>query len=323
MVCLLAGLAVISCTDLPVSDSSLKRTEYVMGTMLSISVGGRSPADLDRALDSAFAVVHDLDSKLSNYDSASELSRINREAPGEVSVSPETFEFLELTLAAAHESSGALNPAIGPVIKLWGFYGDDMKVPDANDLDFALSLVDYSSIVLDSATRTVRLSEGMLLDPGATGKGYALNLADKVLRQMEIPTVFFDFGGQFYRRGADTVDLAIRHPRSDSVVASLIRMATGSVATSGDYERYFEQDGVRYAHIVDPRTGRPVPDRVSVTVFAEDPFVADYLSTALFVLGSESDLLNLYPGSGALFASWQDDSLVFLARGSWSDLEGP
>lgn len=107
------------------------------------------------------------------------------------------------------------------------------------------------------------------------------------------------------------------------MVAAVIRYATGSVATSGDYERYFEQDGVRYAHIVDPRTGRPVPGRVAVTVFAEDPFVADYLSTALFVLGPESDLLDLHPGCGALFASWQGDSLIFQTRGDWDRLEVP
>lgn len=163
----------------------------------------------------------------------------------------------------------------------------------------------------------------MALDPGATGKGYALGKAGEALTKLGIDEYYFDVGGQIYWHADTPRAVAVRHPREDTVAVCVLRAAGGSVSTSGDYERFFEQDGVRYAHIIDPRTGWPVRSRAAVSVYADDPFVADALSTALFVLGPDAGaaLLSQFPGAGALFAEWQGDSLVYVTAGSWEDLE--
>jgi thiamine biosynthesis lipoprotein len=140
---------------------------------------------------------------------------------------------------------------------------------------------------------------------------------------MGIDEFYFDFGGQIYWRADASQCVAVRHPREDTVAVSMLRATGGSVSTSGDYERYFEQDGIRYAHIIDPRTGWPVRGRAAVSVYADDPFVADALSTALFVLGPDAGaaLLSQFPGAGALSAEWRGDSLVYVKAGSWNELE--
>ncbi len=319
-----AALGGLVHTGVSSADDSCERVEYVMGTMLRVTVTATSRADACTAVDSAFAVVHRLDSLLSNYRPDSDISRLAQRAPEPVTVAPIVFDFIQETLTWAHASGGVLNPAIGPVVELWGFYGEAPSRPEPAALKERAALCDLAGIELDSATAQVRLRQGMQFDPGATGKGFALRAADwSVARITGTRTILFDFGGQIYYRGDSVADHAVLHPRGDSALASVVRFAHGSLATSGDYERYFEQDGIRYAHILDPRTAQPVQGRAAVTVFARDPFVADALSTALFVLGPEEGaaLLDRYPGSSALFAEWAGDSIRFVTAGRWDTLE--
>jgi len=299
------------------------RTEYVMGTVLEVRVEADDSALAAAAVDTAFAVVRRLDRLLSNYDSTSELSRIGREAPAAVQVSPPTLDFVRRSLELADRTGGVLEPTIEPLVKVWGFYGEHPSVPDSLDRARALSLVDYRRVRVDAEANTVQMDSGMALDPGAAGKGYALARADSALASFPLASVYFDFGGQLFRRGTRTVDAAVRHPRADSVVISVIRFAVGSLATSGDWERYFEVDGLRFSHILDPRTGRPVPRRWGVSVWHPDPFIADALSTALFVLGPDSaaELLRRFPEAAAFFVEPDGDSMVTHRTSAWERLE--
>jgi len=304
----------------PIAAWRGERSEYVMGTMLTLSVESADSALGQAALDTAFATVHRLDRLLSNYRPKSEISQIAAQAPNAVAVSPETFHFLVQTLWWTNLSSGALNPAVGPLVECWGFNTESPKLPDSAALAGAMGLCDYRRIQLDSTSRSVRVDCGMRIDPGATGKGYALAVIDTVIARMGVTSLWADFGGQLLCRGTDTLLVPVRHPRSDTTAVAWLGIASGSVATSGDYDRFFEQDGVRYTHILDSRTGLPVQGRAAVSVYTPDPLAADALSTALFVRGPADASSLLKPArGGALFAEWDGDSLSFIIVGEWPE----
>jgi len=300
--------------------STVERTEYVMGTMLHVRVEASSPSLARTGVDSVFAVVHRFDHLLSNYDSDSEIRAIARKAPEAVLVSAETYDFMHRTMAWAHLTEGALNPAIGPVVRAWGFYTEHPGRPTDSTLRQRLAECDFTQVALDGEAPSVRVSAGMELDPGATGKGYALDVAQRTLATLGVTSFVFDFGGQILRCGTDTVLVPIRHPRADTQAVAWLAIDSGSVATSGDYERFFDEGGKRFSHIIDPRTGYPVQGRAAVTVYARDAFIADVLSTTLFVLGPDgSEELLVQAGAGALFAEWESDSLVFITKGRWPE----
>ena len=294
-----------------------------MGTLLEVRVEAQDSATADAAVDSAFATVRRLDRLLSNYDSTSEFSRIGRDSPASVHVSPPTLDFIRRSLELAEATGGALDLTVEPVVNLWGFYSEHPTIPDSLDLATARSRVDFRRVHIDDRASLVRVDSGMALDPGAAGKGYALAAADRALAPFALVSVLFDFGGQLFRRGTTEVEAAVRHPRVNSESIATIRFSTGSLSTSGDWERYFEVDGERYSHILDPRTGRPVRGRWEVSVWHPDPFIADALSTALFVLGPDgaSDLLAQFAGAAALFVEPDGDSVITHATPAWQRLE--
>jgi thiamine biosynthesis lipoprotein len=296
------------------------RTEYAMGTLLEIELEAPDSVKGMAALDTAFGITARLDSLLSDYRPESEVSQIAAQAPAAVKVSPETFDFLARSLAWSARSEGALNPAVGPLVESWGFHYETPSRPDSNVVAALVLRCDYRRIHLDSQSLCVSVDAGMRIDPGATGKGYALAAIDAAYMRLGVGSFRADFGGQLYCRGKDSLLVPVRHPRSDTTALAWLLVSQGSVATSGDYDRYFEQNGIRYAHIIDPRTGYPVQGRAAVTVFAPDPLDADALSTALFVTGPEkaSDLLS-QAGAGALFAEWVGDSLHLIILGAWPE----
>lgn len=305
------------------ADVTRSRVEYVMGTMLEVRVAAADSTTAGVALDTAFAVVHRLDSTLSNYRSDSEISRMAASAPAPVPVSDDTFEFVRRSLELAELSGGAFDPTVGSLVAMWGFYSGDYRIPAEADLERARASVGYRRVRLDERAQTVALDSGVIFDPGGAGKGFALERAQARLEAMGVRSFYFDFGGQVYRQGSDTVGIAVRHPRADTVSVTEVYFASGSVATSGDYERYFEMDGVRYAHVIDPRTGRPVVNRYAVSVFAPDPWMADVLSTALYVLGSDAGatLLEHFPGVGAMYLSHDGAGWYAGADSTWRALE--
>lgn len=297
-----------------------ERTGYVMGTMLSVTVEAPDSAFASASLDSAFALATRLDHLLSNYRPESELSRLAHQAPEPLKLSPLTLGFLSRTLAWSGLSQGALDPTVGPLVHAWGFDSEHPARPPAHVLDSVKQLCGFQHIAIDASDHVVALPAGYTVDPGATGKGYALAVMDSALLALGVTRWNADFGGQLYCRGDDSLWVPVRHPRSDTAALAWLRFARGSVSTSGDYERYFEEEGRRFAHIIDPRTGWPVQGRASVTVYAPDPLDADALSTTLFVLGPAAarPLLEV-AHAGALFAEWNADSLVLVIVGAWPE----
>ncbi|HUH13024.1 MAG TPA: FAD:protein FMN transferase [Longimicrobiales bacterium] len=275
----------------------------IMGTFLEVRVWHADETRARTALDAAHGEVLRVDSLMSTYRPASELSRANRAAGTGRStpLSPATAEVLAAALGYARLSDGALDVTVGPLVDVWGFYGEEGRLPPRPVLDSARALTGWRRLALSDSGDSVRLPRaGMRLDFGAIAKGYAVDRAVAALRVAGAERAMVDLGGNVGVLGAAPAGgawrVGLRDPRNPSEALAVVAMEDGAVATSGDYERFFVADGVRYAHIVDPRTGVPVRGTASVSVLAASALASDALSTALYVLG---------PAEGACLAAAQ------------------
>lgn len=283
------------------------------------------------AIEEAFAEMARVNDLLNNYDKRSEISLINKHAGREsVQISPETMEALQVALKFGNLSGGALDITIGPLLKLWGFAkenpGIDGNEPDAAALQKAKGLVDYRALELstvknsDGLLQTARLNKrGMRIDVGSFAKGYAADKAMEVLKKRGITNALIAAGGTICGIGCKPDGalwkVAVRHPRKDDAFLTFIPLKDQAVSTSGDYERFYEKNGKRRAHIIDPRTGRPVERMQSVTVIAQTGVESDALSTALFVLGPDKGikLINELPGGEAMLVT--QEGRVVMSQG--------
>lgn len=268
----------------------VERETYLMGTVLRAVVQAADKDGGVEVLESSFEEVRRMDHLLSTWRHDSELARLNRSEPGvPVPASPELLSLLAEVAAWRAATQGAFEPGIGSLIDAWDLRGRGRR-PSPAELREALALSGPAVFRVDPAARTVtRLRAGSWLDSGGFGKGAALREVRRVLEARGIDRALFDFGGQLLAVGAPEGEagwrIGVAHPeRRDEPVAEL-RVADRSVATTSASERFVEVGGERLGHVLDPRTGRPVPAWGSVTVVADDPLVADILSTALFVLG--------------------------------------
>lgn len=265
-----------------------------MGTMLRALVWDLDPGSAATVLREVRAAATLVDSLMSNYRPDSDVSRVNRSAGnGEwIAVAPGTFEVLTASIEYARTSSGAFDPTVGPLVDVWGFYRERGNVPAASALDSARALVGWRLIEIDAARRRVRLPRaGMRLDFGAIAKGYAVDLALEAARAAGAGRAMIDLGGNIGVLGpapeGSAWPLGLSHPRDPEAPFAVVHVERGALATSGDYERFFLHDGVRYAHLLDPRTGWPVQGVASVAVLAPTGIASDALSTMLFVLGPD------------------------------------
>lgn len=274
----------------------LTRAWPVMGTLLELTAVAPDSARARRALAAGKGEVFRVDSLLSTYRPASEVSRLNRAAgTGRwTELSPLTASALREALRWAERTGGAVDPTVGPLVAAWGFRSGEPAVPSPSALDSARRLVGWDRVEVRGAGRLARLPRrGMRLDFGALGKGLALERAVDAMRSAGAAAGMADLGGQVSVFGrppgdADRWRLGIRPPRGDGRPLGTVPVDSGSVATSGDAEQFFVGgDGVRYSHIMDPRAGRPARGTAQVTVLAADGSTADALATALFVLGPE------------------------------------
>ncbi|MDR1446331.1 MAG: FAD:protein FMN transferase [Treponema sp.] len=286
------------------------QSEFVLGTVCSINLFSRgTPKRYERlfrrlrALEEIFSV---------NLD-YSELSGVNRRAGmGRVAVSPELKTVLEASFHYAEISGGALDPTVGPLVSLWGIGTERAHIPPAGGIEAALALTDYRELTIDEKGVSLK-RQGMALDLGSIAKGYAADELARLCREDGIKRCIIDLGGNIYalggRKGAgkslEPWRIGIQDPmglRGDYL--GILKVIDRSVVTSGVYERFFEEGGKRYHHILSTKDGMPVEnDFLSVTVIAEKSIDADALSTALFALGREKAeaLLASLPGIEAIF----------------------
>lgn len=276
----------------PATPVRMDRTWPVMGTILQLSAFASDSSVASGALVAGRAAVGRVDSLMSTYRPESEISALNAAAgTGRwTELSTETATVLRTVLRWARLSGGALDPTVGPLMHAWGFRGEGPARPAPEVLDSARSLVGWSRVETAEEGRRARLPvAGMAVDLGGIAKGYALDLALAAMKREGAGAAMADLGGNVSvdgpaPEGRREWNLGIRNPRGAGTIGTL-RMTGGSVATSGDYEQRFVEDGIAYTHIMDPRTGLPVRGMAQVTVAAPDGITADALSTLLFVLG--------------------------------------
>lgn len=268
-----------------------------MGTLCDVKVYFHDEARARQAIDAALDELVRLEGLMTTWRDSSEVSRINANAGlAAVPVSSETFEVIKQSLWVSRLTEGAFDITVGAFKGLWKFDEDnDGSLPLPAEVEARLALVGYQDVVLDEAARTVMLRRpGMRITLGGVAKGYAVDGAVAALRKAGIENFIVQAGGDLYaggRRGSRPWRVGIQDPRGPhGQIIFRIDLENQAFNTSGDYERFVLQDGKRYHHILDARTGFPSTDIRSVTILAASAFMADLLDTALLILGPDKAL---------------------------------
>lgn len=304
--------ALLAAESVQAQEVSVERQVYLMGTVLETHVAASERGVAVAALEEAVREVQRLESVLSSWRADSELASINSAPTGEpVQLSAELIRLLRTAEKWSLESGRAFDPAIGPLIDAWDLRGPGRR-PSQGQLTAALEQTGMGGFSIDEqASTATKLAPRGWLDTGGFGKGAALAAAAEILERRGVTEAYLDFGGQIVVFGRE-FEIGIAHPsvRDREVLAVVVNR--GSVATSSQSERFVDSGGERFGHIIDPRSGEPVPAWGSVTVIASDPTTADILSTALFVMG---------PHEGMRWAAARDDVGVLFLQDDGEELK--
>jgi thiamine biosynthesis lipoprotein len=261
---------------------------FAMDTYMSVTAYG---TNAEKAVEQAQARVEELDDMLSVGKEDSEVSKLN--AASKAKLSDDAFYLMKRSLEICKETDGAFNPAIYPLMELWGFPTGEYKVPEKKERRKLLKNMNPEDITLNEATQEVTFEkDGMKVDFGGIAKGYTSAEIMNIFKENGVESGMVSLGGNVQVLGTKTDGslwrIAVQNPDSEGGYLGVLEARDKAVITSGGYERYFEQDGNIYHHILDPSTGEPAENGLtSVTIVSEDGVMADGLSTALFVMGPE------------------------------------
>ena len=268
------------------STHRVERTVWLMGTRARVEIEAESRAQAVTASEAVVEAMARVEDLLSTWRGDTDLARINgSELHVPARPDAEVAGWLRETAHLARRTGGAVHPGVGALVDAWDLRGDG-RLPTESERTAALEASGPRGILIDGATGSVtRHSDDAWIDAGAFGKGAALRVARDRLPETGVSRAVIDLGGQLLHVGSEPTMFTVAHPTDRDRPVARLRIRDASVATSGQSERGFDIDGVRYGHIVDPRDGRPVRAWGSVTVVSSDPLEADALSTALFVMG--------------------------------------
>ena len=244
------------------SPEPVQGTFFAMDTVMDFTIYGESGL-----IDQSESLIASLESLVSVTDANSELYAINQTGSG--TLTGKASSLMEQALEICRRTDGALDLSIYPIVRAWGFTTGSYQVPDEAEIQALLPLVDYRKIQYDAATGTVTLPEGMEIDLGSVAKGYAGQLAAQMLREHGVQSALLNLGGNVQTVGAkpdgSPWQIGIKDPQGEDAMM-VLSVEDQAVVTSGGYERYFEQDGQTYWHIMDPSTGHPADSGlISVT----------------------------------------------------------
>jgi thiamine biosynthesis lipoprotein len=283
----------------PDPDRKFTYTNTAMGTVVTVFLWTDDEPKAAKAADDVFTEMRRLDGVMTTWTETSEVSQINAAAGKKpVKVSDETFAVIERALDISKRSNGIFDITVGAFKGLWKFDQDmDYTLPDPADVKKRLAAIGWKHLKLDHKAKTVFLDKpGMSITLGGIAKGYAVDKCVELLHKEGFVNFMVQAGGDMYvagKKGADPWVVGIRDPRGpDGTMFAIAPIEDHSFSTSGDYERGFvnPKDGIRYHHILDPRTGFPAHASRSVTVRAKDAFTADAWSKVLFILGPKKAL---------------------------------
>lgn len=299
----------------------VQKSEIVMDTVAQLTAEG---TEAEAAVQESFVRLQELEGILSNYEEGSDAARL-RDSAGSgawVKVSPEMYHLLEISQRYSQLTDGAWDITAAPLVKLWGIGTDKARVPEPSEIEQVRGKVDWHKLELDGRDSARLLVPGMELDMGGIAKGYALDEVRKIYAKHGIEKGLINLGtSSIYGLGMNKEGqpwrIGLRHPRREGAgsLMATAEVTDEALSTSGDYERFFEVEGVRYHHIIDPRTGYPAwcgketapasrPVSVLVVIEGGEPdcgMKSDLLTTALFVLGKDK--------GEALLTDWQDEGI--------------
>ncbi|MDO4156787.1 MAG: FAD:protein FMN transferase [Oscillospiraceae bacterium] len=267
-------------------DEKVTRDFFAMDTYICLTAYGENG---EAGIIAAENCIQDLDARLSTGNASSEIAQLNANGAGRLS--EDTCVILQEALHLQKETNGAFNPLMYPIMQAWGFPTQEYRIPDDSELQKLLSLIKPENMQFSLETGTVSFSvSGMELDLGGIAKGYTSDAVMDCFCSSGVTSGMVSLGGNVQTIGTKPDGslwrVAIRHPDKEKDFLGILETKDCAVITSGGYERYFEENGVRYHHIMDPATGKPADsDLLSVTIVSQNGLLADGLSTALFVMG--------------------------------------
>jgi thiamine biosynthesis lipoprotein len=266
----------------------IKRTQILLGTVVEIQVRDADEKNAEDVITKAFAEVKRIDDLFTTYNEASPVWKLNNSADSIISVDPEIYNLIVLCDSITRLSNGSFDVSLDNLTKVWGFYTDDPQLPTKAEIDSSLLNSGWQKITLLGDNKIIK-KENVGLNFGAIAKGYAVDKAIDVLKKLGIKEALVNAGGEISVIGKDWI-VGVQHPREINSIIKKIKLDEFTVATSGDYEQYFEVGGVRYHHILDPKTGYPSTGLQSVTIIYKSNTLADALATAVFVMGKENGM---------------------------------
>ncbi len=303
----------------------------VMGTFSRVVVIAKSQRAAQRCLEAAFEVQNRIESLMSDFRDDSELSKVNRlAAQGPVPVSEMTFEVLQQAVRFSRLSGGAFDVTVGPLVDLWRKAGETDVPPAPEALAEARGKVGSDKLILDEKNRTVRFAaEGMRVDLGGIGKGYAVDKAVEAMRKCGALGGMVDLGGNIRcfgqpPQGQEHWRIGLQDPNvapdefGGTKPLLVLALTNESVATSGDYRRFVKVQGQKQSHIIDTASGKGANKLVSDTIIAPDATTADALSTAVNVLGPQAGLalVERLPATAAILIPAGKDAQPIFSRGA-------
>lgn len=266
---------------------TIKRTQILLGTVVEIQVRD-DDKKADDAISKAFEEMKRIDDLFTTFNDQSPVFKINNQIDTIIKVDAEVYNLIILCDSISKLSDGCFDVSLNNIIKAWGFDSDNFRVPAKSEIDSALILSGWNNIKILAEDKIFKKKK-IELNFGAIAKGYAVDKAVKVLRNSEIKEALVNAGGEISVIGNNWT-VGIQHPRKINSIIKKIKLNENTIATSGDYEQYFEVDGIRYHHILDPRTGYPSTGLQSVTIINKSNTFADALATAVFVMGKEKGM---------------------------------
>ena len=285
-------------STLEISKTPVSRTETLLHTAVQIQVFHEGEV-IEEAMEEVFNYMEEMELQFSTNLEGSDVYRINQAAGEEaVVVDEETFAVIKQALKIAEQSEGKFDVTIGAVTNLWQIGSENARKPDDEEIEAALDLIDYQKVTLNEEDLTVKLEEkGMVLELGGISKGYIGGRVRDILASYGVTTAIINLGGNVVVMGTspgndEGWNVGVQDPDENrGQVVGTQRVTDGAIVTSGIYERFLEVDGVKYHHILDPKTGYPLDNEISgVTVFAQTSFEGDSYSTALFLFGIEEGI---------------------------------
>lgn len=296
------------------------KSSYALGTLINLRAFGNKA---QKAIDEAIERLNDINEKMSAFKEDSEISKINSKAgvDSEI-VSKDTYEVIKSAVKYSSMLEGTFDPTIRPLVRLWSIGTKEQRIPEKNEIEESLKLVNYNDVILDEGQSSIMLKhKKQALDVGGIAKGFATDEVRDIFHQHNIKSALIDLGGNIFALGGKEDEspwkVGIQNPfKSRGEYIGVLSVKNKSIVTSGNYERNFTKDGKMFHHIIDPKTGYPSQSKIiSATIISDNSIDGDGLSTGVYIIGIDKaiKIIESIDGVDAIFIT--EDKEVYKTSG--------